>query len=186
MASMPATRRPNRLYMLDQALGWFVIGKGDDEFFIHGGGTFGFASSLAYDPKSRTGVVVLSNAANSVDDIARHLLRPAMPLDQPHPPKVHKEVAVDPKLFDLYAGHYRPSPEWIYTVTRAGDILRIQLPAAPSFRLHAESERDYFIEENDDIAVTFQTDAQGRATSLTLHIWGFHVPAPRVQTGGKQ
>lgn len=184
MATMPQTRRPNRLYMLDQALGWFVIGKGDEQFFIHGGGTFGFASSLAYDPKTRTGVVVLSNAANSVDDIARHLLRPSMPLDKPHPLKVHKEVAVDPKLFDTYAGRYRPSPDWDYVVTREGDTLRIQLPAAPNFRLHPESERDYFIQEADDIQVTFQTDGQGRATGLILHIWGFHVPAPRIEAAG--
>jgi CubicO group peptidase (beta-lactamase class C family) len=184
MAAMPETKRPNRLYMLDQALGWFVIGKGDEQFFIHGGGTHGFASSLAYDPKTRTGVVVLSNAAGSVDDIARHLLRPALPLDKPRPPKVHKEVAVDPKLFDLYAGSYRPSPDWVYTVTREGDVLRIQLPAAPKFRLHPESDRDYFIEETDDIQVTFQTDGQGRATGLILHIWGFNVPAPRIEAAG--
>jgi CubicO group peptidase (beta-lactamase class C family) len=186
MAAMPETRRPNRLYMLDQALGWFVIGKGDEQFFIHGGGTHGFASSLAYDPRTRTGVVVLSNAAGSVDDIARHLLRPTLPLDKPRPLKVHKEVAVDPKLFDIYAGRYRPSPDWVYTVTREGDALRIQLPAAPKFRLHAESERDYFIEETADIQVTFQTDAQGRSTGLILHIWGFNVPAPRIEAvGGK-
>jgi serine-type D-Ala-D-Ala carboxypeptidase/endopeptidase len=186
MAAMPETVRPNRLYMLDQALGWFVIGKGDDQFYIHGGGTHGFASSLAYDPKTRTGVVVLSNAAGSVDDIARHLLRPSLPLDKPRPAKIHKEIAVDPKLFDSYVGRYRPSPDWAYTVTHEGDSLRIQLPAAPKFRLHAEGERDYFIEENDDIQVTFQTDAQGRSTGLILHIWGFNVPAPRIEaTGGK-
>jgi len=186
MAAMPETRRPNRLYMLDQALGWFVVGKGEEQFFIHGGGTHGFASSLAYDPKTRTGVVVLSNAAGSVDDIARHLLRPSLPLDKPRPLKAHKEIAVDPKLFDNYAGRYRPSPDWVYTVTREGDVLRIQLPAAPKFRLHPESERDYFIEETGDIQVTFQTDAQGRSTGLILHIWGFNVPAPRIEaTGGK-
>ncbi|HEY1203058.1 MAG: serine hydrolase [Bryobacteraceae bacterium] len=181
MAAMPETRRPNRLYMLDQALGWFAIGKGDEQFFIHGGGTFGFSSSLAYDPRSRTGVVVLSNAAGGVDDIARHVLRPALPLDKPRTLKVRKEVAVDPKLFDVYAGRYRPSADWVYTVTREGDSLRIQLPAAPKFRLHAESERDYFIRETDDIQVTFQTDAQGRSTGLILHIWGFDVPAPRIE-----
>jgi serine-type D-Ala-D-Ala carboxypeptidase/endopeptidase len=183
MAAMPGVVRPNQLYGLDQALGWFVIGKGDERFFIHGGGTFGFASSLAYDPKNQVGVVVLSNAAGSVDDIARHLLRPAMPLDKPQPLKTHKEIAVDAKLFDLYAGRYRVG-DWVYTVTREGDNLRIQLPAAPKFRLHAETGKDYFIEEANDIGVTFQTDAKGRATGLILHIWGFNVPAPRLEAAG--
>jgi D-alanyl-D-alanine-carboxypeptidase/D-alanyl-D-alanine-endopeptidase len=180
MAAMLQTRRPNQLYFLDQAIGWWVIGKGEDEFFIHGGGTLGFASSMGYDPKTRIGVVVLSNATPSVDDIVRHLLRPNMPLDKPQAPKVRKEIAVDARLMDLYAGRYRPSPEWVYTVTHEGDVLRIQLPAAPSMRLYAETERDFFL-KTTDAQVTFQTDGQGLVTGLILHIWGFDVPAPRVK-----
>jgi D-alanyl-D-alanine-carboxypeptidase/D-alanyl-D-alanine-endopeptidase len=180
MAAMLQTRRPNQLYLLDQALGWWVIGKGEGEFFIHGGGTLGFASSMGYDPRTRIGVVALSNATPSVDDLVRHLLRPEMPLDKPQTPKVRKEVAVNARLLDLYAGRYRPSPEWIYTVTREGDSLRIQLPAAPKMRLYAETDRDFFL-KTTDAQVTFQTDAQGRATGLILHIWGFDVPAVRIE-----
>lgn len=179
MAAMLQTRRPNEIYMLEQALGWWVIGKGEDEFFIHGGGTFGFASSIGYDPKTRIGAVVLSNTAGSVDDIVRHLLRPSLPLDKPQTPKVRQEITVDPKLLDAYTGQYRPSPEWLYTVTYEGGALRIQLPAAPKMRLYAERERDFFL-KGADIQVTFQTDGQGKATGLVLHLWGLNVPATRV------
>ena len=179
MAAMVQTRRPNEIYMLEQALGWWVIGQGADEFFIHGGGTFGFASSMGYDPKTRLGAVVLSNTSGSVDDIVRHVLRPSMPLDKPQPPKVRKEIAVDARLLDAYAGRYRPSPEWVYIVTHEAGALRIQLPAAPKMRLYAETERDFFL-KGADIQVTFQTDGQGRATGLVLHIWGMNVPAARV------
>jgi CubicO group peptidase (beta-lactamase class C family) len=182
MESMLQTRRPNQLYMLDQALGWWVIGKGEAEFFIHGGGTLGFASSMGYDPKMRMGVVVLSNATPSVDDIVRYLLRPSMPLDKPQTPRVRKEIAVDAGLLGRYAGRYRPSPEWVYTVTHEGDALRIQLPAAPKMRLYAETERDFFL-KTTDAQVTFQVDGQGHVTGLILHIWGFDVPAPRIDDG---
>lgn len=51
------------------------------------------------------------------------------------------------------------------------------LPFWPS---DAETEREFFLKETD-AQVTFQTDDQGRATGLVLHIWGFHVPAPRIE-----
>ena len=52
-----------------------VTGKGDDQLIVHDGGTFGFASSMVWDPKKRVGVVVLSNHVAAVGDLARHLLR---------------------------------------------------------------------------------------------------------------
>ncbi|MCX5643889.1 MAG: DUF3471 domain-containing protein [Phycisphaerae bacterium] len=123
--------------------------------------------------------MALSNASAGVDDIVRHVLRPSLPLDKPQTPKVRKEITVDAELLDRYAGQYRPSPEWVDTVTHESDALRIQLPAAPKMRLYAETERDFFLKESD-IQVTFQTDDQGRATGLVLHIWGLHVPAARI------
>jgi CubicO group peptidase (beta-lactamase class C family) len=181
MAAMPDTSRFNELYQLSQALGWFVIGKGDDRIFVHEGGTFGFASYLAYDPKNRTGVVVLSNAAAGVGDIALHLLRPSFALDAPKPRKPHREIAVDASLLDRYAGRYDAGSGWVYAVTREGDALRIQLPAAPRFRLFAETERDFFIKEAD-IQVSFERDDKDRATGLVLHLWGLNLPAKRLET----
>lgn len=83
---MLRTRRPGP--GIPQALGWWVISTGpaDDGILTHDGGTLGFASSIAYDRKTRTGVVVLSNTVSSVGDIARHLLRPVIPLTRPAAP----------------------------------------------------------------------------------------------------
>jgi CubicO group peptidase (beta-lactamase class C family) len=180
MAAMPETSRSNELYQIDQALGWFVIGKGDDRIFVHEGGTFGFASYLAYDPKNRTGVVVLSNATAGVGDIALHLLRAGFPLNAPKPRKPRPEVAVDAGLFDQYAGRYDAGGGWVYAVTHEGDALRIQLPAAPKFRLLAETERDFFVKEAD-IQISFERDEKGRASGLILHLWGLNLPAKRLE-----
>ena len=81
MAAMLNTRRPSPGG--DQALGWMVEDKGDDQLVVHDGGTFGFASSMVWDPKKRAGVVVLSNHVAAVGDVARHLLRPSRPLAKP-------------------------------------------------------------------------------------------------------
>lgn len=96
-----------------QALGWWIIGSGpqDAGILAHDGGTLGFASSIAYDPKSRTGVVVLSNTVTGVGDIARHLLRPAIPLTQPAAAAPQKTaIQIDPKLLDRYVGDYARRP----------------------------------------------------------------------------
>ena len=179
MAAMPRTERPNELFFIRQTIGWLVIGQGDDRILDHEGGTFGYASSLAIDPKNRTGVVVLSNATPSVDDLGRHLLRANLPLGEPRPRAQHHEIAVDPALFDSFAGRYEPGGGWAYTVTREGDALRIQLPAAPKLRFYPETELDYFAKETD-VQVSFQRDGKGRATGLILHLWGMNLPAKRA------
>jgi CubicO group peptidase (beta-lactamase class C family) len=102
LPTMLATRRPGPGIV--QALGWWVVATGpaDEGILTHDGGTLGYASSLAYDPKTRTGVAVLSNTANGVGDIARHLLRPAVPLTRPAP--------LAPKPTEAPAGPTLPEP----------------------------------------------------------------------------
>jgi serine-type D-Ala-D-Ala carboxypeptidase/endopeptidase len=152
-----------------QALGWMVLGTGPGAgLLLHDGNTLGFASSVVYDPVSRIGVVVLSNSSASVSDIARHLARPAMPLAAPLPPAPLKtEIAVEPTLFDAYAGEYEPGPGAVFTVTREGDALMIQIPGIPKLRLRPESTREFFVAENTRVTVTFNVDA-GRVTGLLL------------------
>jgi AcrR family transcriptional regulator len=60
-------------------------------------------------------------------------------------------------------------------------------PGSPMVRLHAESERDYFIAQAD-VGVTFQVDAQDHATGIVLHLPGLPpIPAKRLDSEpGKQ
>src|SRR5271170_8100898 len=110
MAAMLNTRRPTGTAGLEIGLGWHIITKGDKQIIWHNGGTGGYRSFMGFDPKSKVGVVLLSNVSTpvGVDDIGRHLLDPSSPLAAP--PKEHKQVAVDPKLFDNYVGSYQLAP----------------------------------------------------------------------------
>src|SRR5271163_4585355 len=96
------------------------------------------------------------------------------------PPKEHKEVTVDPKLFDGYVGSYELAPSFILTVTRQGDHLFVQATGQPNFEVFAEGDRDYFYKVVD-AQITFVTDAEGRATGLILHQYGSDVPAKRTE-----
>jgi len=161
-------------------LGWLITKPSEDEIVWHNGGTGGYRSFIGYDAKTRVGVVVLSNTftGSGVDDIGMHLLDSHAPLLPP--PKEHKEITVDPKIFDGYVGQYQLAPNFILTVTREGDQLFTQATGQSKVQVFPESERDFFLKVVD-AQIAFETDANGRATSLTLHQNGANVPAKRIE-----
>jgi CubicO group peptidase (beta-lactamase class C family) len=73
MAAMRIPRIPVAPGM-GQAIGWNTGTQAGSEFFLKDGGTFGFSSVIAFDPKRRTGIVILSNTFGSVVDLAVRLM----------------------------------------------------------------------------------------------------------------
>src|SRR5208283_1447068 len=135
---------------------------------------------MGYDAKTRAGIVVLSNTftGSGIDDIGMHLLDSHVPLLPA--PKEHKEITVDPKIFDGYVGRYQLAPNFILTVTQEGDHLFTQATGQPRVEIFPESDRDYFLKVVD-AQVTFVPDSQGRATELILHQGGQDHHAKRIE-----
>ncbi len=170
MAALLDTRRPGSRPGVSQALGWAVMGEGDDEWMVHDGGTYGYASSVAWDPRRRIGVVVLSNQVASVGDLARHLLRPEIPLEKPAITR-RTEIALDLAVLAAYAGRYEAEGEGIFVVALEGEFLTFEAPAEwglPKLRIRPESRREFFASELP-LRVTFETEAEGRVTGLLVH-----------------
>jgi len=185
MSAMLRTRRPGPGFQ--QGLGWWIVslGPGDDGFIFHGGQTAGNFSAAAYDPKTQTGIVALSNA--SVDDggLVWHLMRPNFPMatseaEKARAEKARKEIALDPKSLSLYAGRYRTASGDTITIERTGDLLTLKSASAPpnGLRLHAETERLFYITETE-LQVEFRTDG-GPAESIVIRFAGSETPAKRV------
>jgi CubicO group peptidase (beta-lactamase class C family) len=184
MAAMLSVRRPTAGPKGGEiGLGWLITKPADDELVWHNGGTGGYRSFIGYDAKTRVGIVVLSNTFTGagIDDIGMHLLDTHVPLLPA--PKEHKEITVDPKIFDGYVGRYQLAPDFILTITREGDQLFAQATGQPKFPIFPESQRDFFLKVVD-AQITFETDANGRATSLTLHQNGANMPAKRIEGEG--
>ena len=59
---------------LSIGLAWHILQKEDRVIIWHNGSTNGFSSFVGFDPKSKQGVVVLTNSLISVDDIGYWLL----------------------------------------------------------------------------------------------------------------
>src|SRR5207248_10108102 len=141
----------------EQALGWNIYGKDGDQIIFRDGSSFGYASAIAYDPKSRVGVIVLTNQIGDVGDIAQHLLRPDFPLAKPANTK-HTEITLDEKVLDSYVGRYEAKGEGIFIVARENDFLTLESPAGwglPKLRIRPENQQDFFASELP-VQVTFQ------------------------------
>jgi serine-type D-Ala-D-Ala carboxypeptidase/endopeptidase len=176
LTAMLSQRRPGAQMGNEQALGWMITGERDDQLIFHDGGTLGHASAVAWDPARKVGVVVLANSVISVGDIARHLLRPSLPLDRPTAAK-QTEISVDATTLDDYVGRYE-APGGPFLIARENDFLTIVLPASwglPKLRLRAESPRDFYTAELP-IRITFQAGGNGRTSSLLIY-------PPRAQQG---
>jgi hypothetical protein len=164
------TRDGDRLYA--QATGqprFEIFAEGARDFFYK---DFDAQMTFVVDANGRATALV--HHQNGTDYLAKRLE------GEPPPAKVHKEVAVDPKIFDGYVGRYQLAPNFIVAITRDGDHLYAQATGQPRFEIFAEGEREYFYKVVD-AQITFVTDAAGHATSLTLHQNGMDVPGKRVE-----
>jgi CubicO group peptidase (beta-lactamase class C family) len=180
--AMLAVRSPTGIGALEVGLAWHVSSTPAGGAVIwHNGGTGGYRSFIGFDPAARIGVVALSNAGTQagVDDIGSHLLNPKTKLLDAsafRPARERKQVAVDPKLFDRYAGRYELAPNAVLTISREGEHFYAQITGQPQFELFAESDTKYFLKVVD-AQITFELDANGSVNQLVLHQAGRNVPA---------
>lgn len=178
MAAMLSIHRLTGAPGMEAALGWLMSTSGGKTIVWHNGGTGGYRSFIGFNRAARTGVVVLSNAGTvaGIDDIGLHLLDPQTALLKIEP---HTEVAIDPKLLDLYVGRYELATGAIFTVTREGDRLFAQLTGQQKYQVHPESDRKFFYRVVD-AQMTFETTGQQPATALILHQHGRDQRATRT------
>jgi CubicO group peptidase (beta-lactamase class C family) len=179
MKAQLVPRRPTGGPGVEVALGWHVTTfPGGRQVVWHDGGTGGYRSMMAFDPKSGVGVVALSNrfTLDGVDDIPLHILA-GTPLAAP--PPVHHEVAVDPAAMQGLAGRYELAPQVYIDVTFKDGRLFAQVTGQPAYPLFMEGPNKVFwkvVEASAD----FELDAQGRGAALILHQAGQTARAPRV------
>jgi len=159
---------------------WSINTVNGHKVIEHGGAWQGFTCHIARYVDDSLTVVVLTNLAGAKPSLMAHtvagMLKPAV---MPPPPKEHKEITVDAKLFDGYVGKYELSSDFVLAVTREGNRLFAQATSQPRVELFAEGPKDYFVKVID-AQITFVTDAQGRATEIILHQGGNDNHAKRV------
>ncbi len=149
----------------DIALGWHVNRVHVPPILWHNGSTGGYRSFIGFDAANHVGVVVLSNTANPVDDIGLHLLNPQFELAAQ--PKQRVAIPIKPESADAFVGKYSFNPQASLTFSREGGRYFVQLTGQDKLEVYPETDTDFF-PTVVDAQVSFNQDADGRATSLVL------------------
>ena len=163
-------------------LNWHMLHAGADTIVWHNGGTGGYRTFAAFNPRQRTAVVVLTNTGGQgADDIGFHLLNSSLPLaPAPAPVKQRTAIELGESVLQRYVGTYEFAPQFSIEVTREGNTLWGQATQQPRFRLWPETATDFFLKEVD-AQITFVVDATGAATGMVLHQNGRNPEARKVK-----
>ncbi|MBP7864630.1 MAG: serine hydrolase [Acidobacteria bacterium] len=95
-------------------------------------------------------------------------------------PAARKEITLEPKLLERYVGEYELQPGFSLVFTAEDGRLMIQATGQPKFEVFPESETRFFLKVVD-AQVEFTLGEGGKATGLTLHQAGAHLPGKRIR-----
>jgi D-alanyl-D-alanine-carboxypeptidase/D-alanyl-D-alanine-endopeptidase len=168
------TRRPTDIAKMQVGFGWFVLSGNDDEIVWKNGGTGGYSSFVGFSTRLRSAAVVLSNTANTIDDIGFHLTNPAYKIAQ-YPP----EIAVDPAVLATYQGVYQMTPTFALAIRAEAGRLFVRATGQSEYELFAESENRFFLRVVDAQG-TFLRNKDGTVDRLLWHQGGAYRYCPRM------
>jgi hypothetical protein len=132
------------------------------------------------------GVAVMTNADNGALLASEIVSAVGREYDWPglRELREHAEVAIDAKLLDGYVGRYQLRPGFVATVARAASDQQLTIQPSGAgqrpFTVFPEGPREFFAKVAD-IVIRFETDAQGRATTLVLMQGGGTTRLARIE-----
>jgi CubicO group peptidase (beta-lactamase class C family) len=163
---------------IGMGLGWHIARDGVSRW--HNGQTGGYSSFIGYIPQRRLAVAVLCNTATDKTTVLGERVLQALAGMKVDPPTTRHEVAVDAATLEKYVGVYQLAPFFAITVTLEDGQLMAQASRQDKFPIFAESPTEFFYKVVD-AQLTFEVDADGKATNLILHQNGTDVPGVRVE-----
>jgi D-alanyl-D-alanine-carboxypeptidase/D-alanyl-D-alanine-endopeptidase len=140
-------------------LGWFLDGADEDAMVWHNGRTGGFHSLVAFKPKERAGIVMLTNTASSMACLS------ALVFGKDCEPK--KEFIHSDAQLRSFVGEYQLTANTPLNVTRSSNSLLVQVTGQGKLRMIAESEGRFDVEEGL-AQIAFQKNAAGAVDRLLL------------------
>lgn len=174
--AMRLAHKPRREVAPNERIGlaWMTRHDKDGDVIWHNGMTGGYASFMGFTADRRRGVVILTNAAQSVDDLGFATLLADAPLAP-----AQKPIAMTPRQLDAYIGEYQLGPGFTLTVFRDGDQLNARATGQGAFPIFP-SATDAFFARVAGIRIDFERGKDSKVSSLVLHQGGHSTPAPRL------
>lgn len=160
-------------------LGWITLSTPAASILYHDGATGGYGAIMAIDPARRMGLVLLGNRTGVPEDIAMHLMDPAIPL-RSQPSQTQPEAYASPDQLASYAGVYAldGTPAFKLAVTLENGRLHVQATGQNKFPLFAKTPSRFFLKAVD-AELTFAAAADNAPAYLILHQAGVDQRAVR-------
>jgi D-alanyl-D-alanine-carboxypeptidase/D-alanyl-D-alanine-endopeptidase len=179
-AALELARTPRRAAQAGQHIGlaWHV--RDSDGTVWHNGGTGGYSTLVAFDPKNRTGIVLLSSQfAKETDALGFGLLEwlDGRAFTTPAPPKT---VPLEAAVLEKLVGTYELKPLVYFKVARGKGGLTLQLTGQDPLRIFPSASTEFFLRDVE-ARVTFVLDDQGAPKALVLHQGGRDQTAGRIK-----
>ncbi len=171
-AAMKLAQRPRRDVGKTARIGlaWMTTDKG---IVWHNGMTGGYASFLGFTADGQRGVVILTNTAESADDLGFATLDATAQLAP-----VYKMVALPGASLDGYVGTYQLADKFLLQVFRMNDGLFARATGQNAIPIFP-SAPDEFFAKVAGISISFRRDPGGAVSGLVLHQNGDR-SAPRL------
>jgi hypothetical protein len=166
-AIITMTREGGRLFtQLTGQPKFEIFAEGDKDFFLKV-----VDAQLTFETDATGKAVTVVLHQNGIDQRAKRIE------GEPVAPAV---VTLETTVLDGYVGRYQVAAGPTYTVTREGAQLFGQITGQPKAEIFARSATEFFYTVVD-AQITFERDAQGKATTLVLHQMGRDLRWTRVE-----
>jgi len=154
-------------------MGWLYSTQ-NDTIVWHNGGTAGFSSFMGFNKQKGSGVIVLSNTANNVNDLGFHLLDTDYPLKD-----IRKTISLTEQDLVKYVGEYEVTDNTSYFVSHEGNQLYFRVSGQQKVPFYPESETRFFCKVIP-AEIVFDEGKNGRMETVTLYQNGQQIKAQRV------
>ncbi len=160
--------------------GWGIGNRFEKQQISHGGSIFGFSTQISRFPTERLTFIVLSNVQGSPAGRIANDLSAIVFGAKYEIPQERKEIAVSPQILEKYVGDYQLLPNIVLHIILENGKLFGQVADQQKISLSAETENKFF-SRDVSVTITFNSDAQGKVTSMTFNQGGTTLSAPKTK-----
>ena len=155
-------------------LAWMTHHNSEVDVIWHNGMTAGYASFIGFTADGQRGVVILTNKAQTLDDLGFATLLSDAPLAP-----VEKTTVMSSQQLDTYTGEYQLAENFTLRIFSKDDQLYAQATGQDAFPIFPSAENTFFAKVAD-IRIDFQLGNDGQADSLELHQGGHTTSARKL------
>ncbi len=153
------------------------------EVFWHGGGTYGFSSYIAIEPKQKRGAFLVNNAGQPtgsvfLESVAFNYLQPKFPIKKSEPART--EISLSKEILATYVGEYLVAEGLSIFITLEGSQLYGRATGQDRFELFSEKE-DKFFAKVAGITIAFEKGNDGKVSQLKISQAGNDTPAKKIK-----